>query len=197
MKKIKWAIAALLILVSIYVVAGPFLTIYQINTGMVENDSNRLANNIEFSTLRHNMKDQLNVIARNNAADSIKKNPLLALGSLFAKTVVDQLVDSIVTPNGLASILEASPDNSMTNESINEELGSETVDKNSPRRKNVDYFRNAHYAYQSLNQFSVWVPNRHGEETQFILKREALSWKLVNIVIPLNVLAQKGIKNIF
>jgi len=193
MKKIKWTIGVLLMLVSIYVIAGPFLTVYQINVGLVENDAEKLADNIDFSTLRHNMKDQLNGIRGDNVSASVKKNPLLVLGSLFAKTVVDELIDSIVTPNGLASILDGSTESSITNE----ELLIESADINKLAEQKIDYFKNARYRYQSPNRFSVWIPNRHGEETQFVLKREALSWKLVNIVIPLNVLAQKGLKNLF
>jgi hypothetical protein len=34
----------------------------------------------------------------------------------------------------------------------------------------------------------VWVPNDTGGETRFVLKRDGLSWKLVNIVIPMDTL---------
>jgi len=192
-KKIKLAIAVVFMLVSIYVVIGPFLTVYHINAGLVENDAELLVDNIEFSTLRHNMKDQLNVIKDKNGSASVKHNPLLALGSLIAKTVVDQLIDNIVTPEGLASILESSADSSMRH---GEPL-IEPADKNDITGEKIDYFKNARYAYQSANRFSVWIPNKHGEETQFVLKREGFSWRLVNIIIPLNILAKKSLKKLF
>ena len=40
------------------------------------------------------------------------------------------------------------------------------------------------YEYDSVSQFSVWIPAEKGEEIRFILRREGINWKLENILLP-------------
>ena len=47
-------------------------------------------------------------------------------------------------------------------------------------------FQHARYRYDSLSRFSVWVPSDNGQETRFVLQRDGLSWKLVNVILPLD-----------
>jgi hypothetical protein len=68
MKKIIWVAGVILALVVGYVAAGPYLTVSAIKTGIVENDSEKLSENIEFPTLRQNMKEQLNTKMMKNMA---------------------------------------------------------------------------------------------------------------------------------
>lgn len=44
-------------------------------------------------------------------------------------------------------------------------------------------FKNARTSYDSLSSFSIWVPNDEGNEVRFVLNREGIKWKLVNIFI--------------
>ena len=57
---------------------------------------------------------------------------------------------------------------------------------NTPPPKKDNLFKNARFSYDSMSKFSIWVPNDKGEEARFVLKREGFSWKLVNLVIPMD-----------
>jgi hypothetical protein len=174
MKKIIWVAGVILALVVGYVAAGPYLTVSAIKTGIVENDSEKLSDNIEFPTLRQNMKEQLNTKMMKNMATEMKDNPFAAFAVGLATTMVDGIVDSFVTPSGLAALMEGKKPNKGGNGS------------NTPPPKKDNLFKNARFSYDSMSKFSIWVPNDKGEEARFVLKREGFSWKLVNFVIPMD-----------
>jgi hypothetical protein len=176
MKNIAWIVAVTVIGVAIYAAAGPYLTIGAIKTGIVENDAELLADNIEFPTLRQNLKEQLNSAVMRSAAKEADDNPLGVLFAGLASSLVDGLVDNFVTPSALASVMEG---REPPTESTRSTRSPSTADRE-------ELFRDARMTYDSLNKFSVWVPNDAGGETRFVLKRDGLSWKLVNMVIPLD-----------
>jgi len=172
MKKSIWIVGIIMVLIIGYVAVGPFLTISAIKTSITNNDSEKLSENIDFQALRQNMKDQLNIIVLKNATAETKNNPFAALMAGFATKMVDGMVDSFVTPSGLASLMEGKKPNK-----------SQTGDTSSPPKKDK-LFKNASFSYDSISEFSIHVPDDNGEEARFILKRNGLSWKLVNIIIP-------------
>ncbi len=174
MKKIMWVVGAILTLVMGYVAAGPYLTVSAIKTGIVEQDSEKLSENIKFPTLRQNLKEQLNAAMVKNSATDLKDNPFAALAAGFASKMVDGMVDSFVTPAGLAAIMEGKKPSKNGD-----------VESTTPPKKD-DLFKDAKFSYDSTSKFSIWVPNDKGEEARFILQREALSWKLVNLIIPID-----------
>lgn len=174
MKKVVWAVGVILALVLGYVAAGPYLTVSAIKTGIVEQDSEKLSENIEFPTLRQNLKEQFNAAMMKNAATELKDNPFAALAAGLATKMVDGIVDSFVTPSGLAAIMEG-------------KKPSKTVDIESatPAKKD-ELFKDARFSYDSTSKFSIWVPNDNGKEARFVLQREGLSWKLVNLIVPID-----------
>jgi hypothetical protein len=75
----------------------------------------------------------------------------------------------------------------MTGDRPSESIVKQTVkaDTGPPPRED-DLLQNARDSYDSLSQFSVWVPDAEGHETRFVLQREGVSWRLVNLVLPIN-----------
>ena len=173
-------IGLVLILAGGYVAAGPYLTVSAIKDGVVEKDSEKLSENIDFPALRQNMKDQLNAQMMQHEESELKYNPLVALAAGFASKMVDGIVDAFITPSGLAKMMEGKkPD---IQKSKNSE-GTTTINEE-PEKE--DLFKDARYSYDSLSKFSIYVPNDKGEEARFLLKRQDISWKLVSIEIPMN-----------
>jgi len=177
MKKIASIVIFVLVVIAGYVAAGPFLTAYSIRTALVDQNSQKLSENIDFPALRQNVKDQLRAIMMEKASAELKDNPFAAVATGFAAKMADGVVDAVVTPGGLANLMEKKKKSKSNDES------KETSD--SPSKKE-NLLENARYSYDSLSKFSVWVPNDKGEELRFVLKREGLSWKLVNVVIPVD-----------
>jgi archaellin len=59
MKKAIVGIAILIAAVIAYVAVGPFITLRQIKSALQSQDTERLSENIDFPTLRQNLKEQL------------------------------------------------------------------------------------------------------------------------------------------
>ena len=171
MKKGIWVLGLLLTLVVGYVAAGPYLTISAIKAGIVEQNSEKLSENIDFPTLRQNLKDQLNAVMMKKVTTDLKDNPFAGFAAVFATKMVDVMVESYVTPSGLAASMEGKKPSK--NES----------DVSTPPPNKESLFNNARFSYDSTSKFSIWVPNDKGEEARFVLQRDGLSWKLVNIII--------------
>ena len=179
MKTFAWIIGVAMIALLGYVAAGPYLAIADIKTGIVDKDADRLSAKVDFPALRQNLKDQFNARLMNNAAGELKDNPLGALAAGLATTMVDGIVDSFVTPAGLAHVMAGDrPSESLVKQTVKADTG--------PPPKEEDLLQNARYSYDSLSQFSVWVPDAEGHETRFVLQRDGVSWRLVNLVLPLD-----------
>lgn len=178
MKRVAWIIGIILLAVIGYGAAGPYLAVADIKQGINDKDSEQLAERIDFPTLRQNLKDQVNAAMMKSAVSERQDNPLAALAAGLATRVVDGMVDALITPAGLAQVMEGhrpAPARAQP-----------TVKVETSQPKTEELFQNARYTYDSLRQFSVWVPNDAGQETRFILQREGLSWRLVDLRLPRN-----------
>lgn len=177
MKKAVWIIGFVIIVAIGFVAASPFFTIANIKTAIVEQDSEKFSDNIDFPIFRQNLKNRFNRAMMENIGEEIRGNPLAAIAAGFATKMADGVVDSFVTPNGLARLMEGKKP------SISRSRRNSAANKNPPKRD--DLFKNARYAYDSLNKFSIWVPTDMGDEIRFILQRDGFSWKLVDLVVPI------------
>ncbi len=180
MKKVILIIGVIVALLVGYVAAGPYLTLASIKKDISEENTEQLPNNIDFVALRQNIKGQVNHNIMKDAAPELQNNILALVAGKFATKMVDGVVDSILTPNGLAALMEGKQLYKEQKQGIN---GNNNTNVPSPEKK--DLLESATFSYDSLNQFSVHIPNDSGKEVQLMLKREGLSWKLVNIKLPL------------
>lgn len=174
MKKVVWLVGIFLVLMIGYIAAGPFVTFSAIKTSIREQDSVKLSENIDFSKLRKNLKEQLIVAMMKDSVKKLKNNPYQALAAVIARKTADGIVDSFVTPSGIASIMEE-------NEPA---INGGTESMTPPNKDNA--FNNTRFSYDSMNSFSIWFTNEKGKEIRLVLNREGVAWKLVNIIIPLH-----------
>ncbi len=165
--------------VVVYAAVGPFFTIHQIKTGIEQQDSEKLSENIDFPMLRSNLKDQIGAMMMKQAAAESKDNPFGALGIMFASKMVESAVDSMITPSGLQNLMTGAPPTRP------QEAGQPS--QQSDQSAKADPFRNVRYTFDTQSKFSIWVKRPDLDETKevrFVLTRDGLSWKLSNIVIP-------------
>ncbi|ADC64067.1 DUF2939 domain-containing protein [Allochromatium vinosum] len=185
MKRIAWIIGLLALLPALWIGAGPYLAVADIERGINDKDSERLAERMDFPTLRQNLKDQLKVTLLKSAAKELEDNPFGALATGLATTLVDGLVDAFITPAGLASLMDGERP-SVGSLPSSSTPSSPTRKPDQEQTQDRDLFKNARHSYDSLSRFSVWVPGQDGRETRFVLQRDGLSWKLVNVILPLD-----------
>lgn len=162
------AISVPLIAFAGYVVAGPYIAVAHIRSAIVERDAQALADNIDFPTLRSNLKEQFNaLLMRNASSPEMANNPFAGFGMALATNMINGMVDNCLTPQGLANLMSGSRPQS--------------ADATSPQP-----LSNVRYSYDSASQFSVWAPGSNGKEVRIILTRSGFSWRLSNIVIPMD-----------
>ena len=166
MKKIIVFIVILLVLVGGFWVVTPRMTVSSINKAIVENDDKRLEELIDFNQLRQNIKAQIVSAMDDNLPKGKRKNALVDIAAKFTASAVDNIVDSVITPKGLAAFID----------------GRKYL---SGKEKDKDYFKNASYSYNSYNSVTVWIENDNPERSRLVLQLSGISWKMVDIKIPL------------
>lgn len=177
MKRYALLMGFVFIVVAGYVAATPFFTVSNIKTAIVEQDAEKLSENVDFTIFRHNLKIQFNNAMMKHSGTGLRNNPLAAIAAGFAANMVDGVVDSFVNPGGLAMLMEGrKPSLSRSRRSSVSNGGQANRD---------DVFRNARYSYDSFSRFSIYVPADRGDELRFILQRDGLSWKLVDMIVPI------------
>ena len=177
MKKSAWIIGFAIIVIIGVIAATPFFTVSNIKTAIIEKDSEKLSANVDFPVFRQNLKKQFNTAMMKNVSAEFQNNPFAAIAAGFATNMVDGVVDSFITPSGLATLMEGKKPSLSRSRRRNPSKAAQA--------NRDDLFKNARYSYDSLNRFSIYVPTDTGDEIRFILHRDGLSWKLVDMVVPI------------
>ncbi|MCR6651224.1 MAG: DUF2939 domain-containing protein [Cellvibrionaceae bacterium] len=180
MKKLLLGLVVLLVLAAGFFAVSPYISVMAIQRGIADSDSATLVRYIDFPVLRQNVKDQLNA-ANRQENESSQTNFLSALMSGFKAKLVDSFVESLVTPEGLANLMSGKRSLSQAGETS---TPTKPEEKQEGKEKKEKVFDDARFTYDSLDQFSVWLPTNKGEEMQLVLQRRGLVWKLVNIILP-------------
>ncbi|MGB8702745.1 MAG: DUF2939 domain-containing protein, partial [Thermosynechococcaceae cyanobacterium] len=85
--------------------ASPYLTLYQMYQAAERNDVQSVAAFVDFPALRESVKTNLRTVMARETTQS--QNPLLGLlGTAISGFVLDPVIDSVVTPSGVAALLE-------------------------------------------------------------------------------------------
>jgi hypothetical protein len=170
-----WLGGALALLLIVYLAAAPYITVYRMKSAAVNGDGEALSEFIDFPSVRQGLKDQFNVSMSTEMAD--EDNPFGALGSALAGTLIDKMVDAYVTPAGITRLMAGE---------------SPRTDGNESRRGSGNPFAGASLGYRSLDKFVVTVNDDDGEDTEFVLRRRGLGWKLTDVVVPPDITSGKS-----
>ena len=181
MKNVKVLGIVLAVLLAIGFYALPYVTVAQMQRAASANDGEALSEHIDFPSVRQSLKDQLNAMFADAAADHAEKNPFGILGAAVGGLLVDKMVDVYVTPAGLTRIMRGeSPDGAPgdTTNTTSTASGEDSADS--------EPFHDASLAFASLSKFTVTVKDKDSDqEIRFILRRSGLSWKMTEILLPL------------
>lgn len=176
MSKGKLFLGLTVILIAGYVVASPFITVYQMKAAAEKNDGEALSEHIDFSSLRQSIKDQVNAMFLDKMTNdkNLKGNPYAGLAMVFAGAFVDKAVDSYVTPDGITKLMAG------------ERVSLEDRNQSNKEKAKNEPLKDASFAYESTDKFVVTIANKPDEQIRFILRRRGLEWKLAEIKLPLN-----------
>lgn len=153
-------IVALFVLIAVIYMSAPFIIMSNIKSGIENKDSLSISDNVDYNTIKHSIKDQLNAIIKEK--------------SLFTGTIVDDTIDALITPTGLSRLIRGDDLNS---------IRTNTQTSNNNEEIEITYDR-MRFSFDTINRLSVMVKNSDNTETvRFIIRRSGLSWKLADIII--------------
>ena len=175
-KKLIVALIAVVVVICGYLYASPYLALNSIKKAAQAGDVEKVSAYIDYPSVRQSFKDQMNAYMVKDIASN-DANGWEALGTMIATTMVDKMVDGIVTPEGMTLMLQG--------KDFKESLKPHTAqssDQSSSKEK-LDYSTR----YLSMSLFEVTLKNPNNDKKlKVIMERDGLSWKVKKFVVPLD-----------
>ncbi len=174
MKKFLFAVLGLCIVAAIAgYIASPYFVFHQLQRAAAAGDRDGLEATVDFPAVREDFKAQLNAafMAKMQSDPGMKDNPFAAVGLLLVPAVIGRLIDSYITPQGLALMVAKARTPRQSERPSGGERGHVSTQ----------------YGYVSLDRFQAVVSNdaEPGQSLNFVLERRGLfSWKLIRIALP-------------
>ncbi|WP_201501525.1 DUF2939 domain-containing protein [Psychrobacter cibarius] len=177
MKKLLPWLAGLLVIFAIYLYASPYIAFYNIKNAAEQKDADKLSGYIDFPSVKQSIKDQVKAAMVEELAASDEQDGFEALGTMLAAAMIDPLVDGLITPDGVALMLQGQKlDFDSSNDS--------SEDKAKIDNEDIDYKT----GYLSFNRFKVQIidADDSDESLDVIMHRDGLSWKVTRISFSLD-----------
>lgn len=183
-KTLKISISAIVLTALAYLILSPYFVIYQIRQAVERDDVNAVASYVDFPSVRQSFKDQFNNELLQEFPSRENEGSFVALGAMLASSMVDKMVDLMVTPQGISLLLQGKKFKeglSFQGESAKQSQNNALTTHQNGAEK-VTY----HSRYQSWNQFSVEIDDPKTQSSvNLILNREGLSWRVTEIMLPI------------
>lgn len=154
--------------------ASPYFTLYQMYQAVERKDVQGISAHVDFPALRESVKTNLQTVV--NKETSQQSNPLMGLlGSVMSGFVLDPVVDQLVTPSGVAALLEGQQ--LQLGKRDGQAQFTQGDSSSTPDVK---------AGYESFNQFAVSVKPKVDdvEPVTLLLSRDGLGWKVSGVRLP-------------
>lgn len=178
----KWLVSGVLLAVVLglcaYVVAGPYLALHGIRTALAEQDTAKLERHVDFPALRVNLRAQVEDYLARKAGAEVSSNLFGAAALSIANQVLGRGVDTLVTPMGIAAILQG---RATWKRAVGDTIGGDTYAPAVP----AEPLKDAEHHYESLSRFTATVHDADGDPVILVITRQGLRWRLTDIRLPL------------
>lgn len=165
-----------------FVIAGPFISLYGIQSSLDKKQHQTLPRYIDFPMLQENVK--LKVITQTQDALGFElsagDNMLANFAKQFAYQIIDSAVTNAISPKGIAMMLSG--------EDLNEIIGGEKSQQDQQQIKNkkttIEIFKESKFLYSDHQTFIFYLPVQAQENQQpgkLIFSRRGMLWKLSDI----------------
>jgi len=168
----KWIaliVAAVLIVGGTYF-GSPYWAVRSLKQAAISGDADKLDDAVNFPAVRESMKSQLSaaLIQKMNSDPEMRGNPFAGLGMMMIPAIVDRMVDTFVTADGIAALVRGSKPNQAGAKSENPDIEYE-------------------YHWDNLDRFRVTLVNSRTHESgpSLLFDRTGFAdWKLVKLRLP-------------
>ncbi|MDI6800238.1 MAG: DUF2939 domain-containing protein [Actinomycetota bacterium] len=148
-----------------------YLTAYKIKEAAAQGDAEKLSEYVDFESVKESLKDQLNAVMTKEMEDGVADDPFAGLGALFSGALIDGMIDSYVTPEGLAALMKGEAP----------ALGGEAQAGVGKPALSSD----VSMGYESLNRFVITLKgDTPKQDIKIVLERDGFSWKITDIRLP-------------
>ena len=173
-------------ILSIYYYISPYTSILRFKSSIENNNLNLAKRFIDFTSVRTSLKSQIRESVFKAMSNQLPIKSYATFGMIFVDPVINGIVDSTVTPNGLNVLL--SQGNLTQSKSDDQSLfpTNSQVMKSSPKQSTKP---NIQLYYKNINQF-ILTSSKHDEEPiKALMNRRGLfHWTLYDVYIPPHVL---------
>lgn len=145
---------------------SPQYTLHQMRAAAEAGDSDKLAEYIDFPSVRASLKEEMKARAATEMMKPDNKG-LAAIGAAFAMNMVDGMVDGMVTPTTMRKVFAA-----------NKNKGPEGVTKVDATREDLVINRSG------FDRFTLHPAKNKDTEAGLIFTRHGLGWQLSALRMP-------------
>ena len=170
------AVVALLLLAA-WLAGGPWLAVHGISRALEQRDTAALARHVDFPQLQANLRAQVQDRIVRAAGADVADHPLGALALAAASGVAGAGVELAASPQGVAALLQG---HVLWQRSRGRTAGIDQGWAVEPARPLQD----PRLRYVSLSRATVTVTHAPGQESVWILQRQGLRWRLVDVRLP-------------
>ena len=166
--------------------ASPYWALRTLSTAVQNQDAATVAEHVDFPALREDLKGQLLLkVQREMAKPGVESQPFSGLGQMFAMGLVNQMVDGLVSPTGVALALKngavlRSISSGIPGVSSETPQGAESGHEKTQPKPQPKNPQRGDFTLRYENWSTVQVQPKDGTSSGFTLRRDGLlSWKLV------------------
>lgn len=190
MKKLVALVIALAVLVGGWWYASPLMALDGLRDAAQSGDQAELEQRVDFPALRSSVKEQLRGALTAAMESEGDDNPLGAAGAALGLGLVDGIVDTLVTPEWVATTVTEGQRRQAQAEAVQERLPAQETGTAPPRKaedppqatqREIEW----EIEREGLNSFRVTTQNAVGDTGPTLLfARDGLGWDLVGIEMP-------------
>src|SRR5436309_7105364 len=155
---------------------SPFFAVAGLRNAAIRGDTKELNERIDFARLRDEIKAQFSKALIGRMTEDLRGNPFAALGVVLATKLTDVMVDAMITPAGIAALVEPAGKDRTHNEV-----------------SGLALMRSADFAVhrEGLGSFDFYSPNEREKKPMLRFGREGLNWRLVGLQMPKEFLSAR------
>lgn len=174
-KKMTWSIVGLLLIIFAYFYATPYLVLNKMKNAAQAGDSAKVSEYIDYPSVRQSLKDQINSHMLEEL-DIDEQSRLANLGQKLASTLLDNMIDHVVTPEGMTMVLQGQGLKEIYQAKVTQET-TEVKQQHKPQYK---------AGYTSWQNFEVQIQApEYSRGVKINMVRDGLSWKVNQVSVPL------------
>ncbi|MBD7986663.1 DUF2939 domain-containing protein [Luteimonas sp. Sa2BVA3] len=176
LKALGWIAALVLLALLAWTASGPWRAVAGIREAVQAGDARALARHVDFPALRASLRPQVQDRIVRAAGVDAQSGAFAAFGLTVATGLAGGLVDAMVTPTGLAAIMEG---RKVWERAANVPPPSRAGTSAAPEPVPAPRLR-----FESFSRASATVSLDDGDELVLVLTRHGLQWRLSDIRLP-------------